>query len=295
MAEPKIGQRIGWIGLGTMGGPMAGHILRSGVSLMVWNRTVEKSAPLRDLGAQVAAHPHELAEHCDTVLLCINRTEDVEAQTDAMGDALRPGMLIVDHSTISPVGARNIATSLAERGVDFVDAPVTGGSMGARNGTLTVFLGGSESACERAQPIIQPYSARAERVGPSGAGQLMKVANQIAVGGALLALCESFAFAQKAGLDLAQVRALVGSGAGGSWAIEHYGKKILAEDWSPGFSIKNQRKDFSYCAEAAASVNASLPGTRLVDALLAAQEADGLGESTTARLFEYLLARGYAD
>ncbi|MDX2064181.1 MAG: NAD(P)-dependent oxidoreductase [Fimbriimonadaceae bacterium] len=290
-----MAQRVGWIGLGTMGGPMAGHVLRSGVALTVWNRTVSKTEALRELGADVAEDPRALAERCDTVILCINRTEDVAAQIEAMGDALRPGALVIDHSTISPVGAQAIAESLAVRGIEFVDAPVTGGSMGAQNGTLTVFLGGTEAACERARPIIRPYSARAERVGPSGAGQRMKVANQIAVGGALLALCESFAFAQKAGLDLAQTRALVGSGAGGSWAIEHYGKKILGEDWSPGFSIKNQRKDFGYCAEAAAAVDASLPGTRLVDALLAAQEAEGLGESTTARLFEYLLSRGFAD
>jgi 3-hydroxyisobutyrate dehydrogenase len=173
-----------------------------------------------------------------------------------------------------------------------VDAPITGGSMGAQKGQLTIFLGGEEGDCAEAAEIVKPYAKRAERVGGPGAGQMAKMANQIAVAGNLLSLCESLSFAKKAGLDLAQIKDLVGGGAGGSWAFENYGPKVLQRDWSPGFSVKNQRKDFGYCAEAAGEIDAAIPGTLLVDRLLAQLEESGRGEEATCALFEVLERMG---
>ncbi len=280
---------IGFAGLGVMGAPMAGHLLRAGYSVRVWNRTPSKSAPLAELGAQIAGDLASLAENCEAVFLCVSRTEDVEACLQAMAPAARPGTLFVDHSTILPTAARAFHASLAERGLRFVDAPITGGSMGAQAGQLTIFCGGEPEHVEAARPWMAAYAKRVERVGGPGAGQMAKMANQIAVGGALLGLCEALSFASKAGLDLAQMREMIGSGAGGSWAFEHYGPKILQSDWSPGFSIDNQLKDFDYCEAAAKELQAAIPGTEIVKRLLTTLQGEGRGEDTTAALYELLL------
>jgi 3-hydroxyisobutyrate dehydrogenase-like beta-hydroxyacid dehydrogenase len=284
--------RLGFVGLGVMGAPMAGHLIRAGSEVKVWNRTAAKAEPLRAEGARVAADLADLASTSDIVLLCVSRSEDVRACVDAMAPTAAKGTLFVDHSTISPNVAIEISQSLGEAGLRFVDAPVTGGSVGAQKGQLTIFLGGSEADAEEARQAIVPYTKRAERVGGPGAGQMAKLANQIAVGGALLALCESLSFAKKAGLDVAQIRELVAGGAGGSWAFENYGPKILANDWTPGFSIVNQRKDFGYCQEAAQKIDAAIPGTDLVDRLLARLEEKGNGEWTTAALYEEMMRMG---
>lgn len=270
---------------------MAGHLLRAGNSVTVWNRTPDKADPLRDAGATVAINPVELAKASDVVFLCVRGSEDVAELLEAMRDA-PPGTLFVDHSTIAPPAAEGLHKELRDRNHRFVDAPVTGGSAGAQNGALTIFLGGEEADCEEARLAMEPYTKRAERVGPGGAGQLAKMANQIAVGGALLALCETLSFANKAGLDVAQIRSLVGGGSGGSWAFENYGKMILAEDWRPGFSVDNQRKDFAYCRVAATEIDAAIPLTDLVDRLLAPLQEEGRGGDTTAALYEILLGMG---
>jgi 3-hydroxyisobutyrate dehydrogenase len=284
--------RLGFVGLGVMGAPMAGHLLRAGNEVIVWNRTAAKAEPLREAGAEVASDLAELASRADLILLCVSRSEDVRACVEAMTPHAKPGTLFVDHSTISPQVAIELHQSMTDAGLRFVDAPVTGGSVGAERGQLTIFLGGAEADAEEARAAIVPYTKRAERVGGPGAGQMAKMANQIAVGGALLALCECLSFAKKAGLDVAQIRELVGGGAGGSWAFENYGPKILNADWSPGFSITNQRKDFLYCKEAAQGIDAAIPGTDLVDALLARLDAQGHGEWTTAALYEEMMRMG---
>ena len=206
-----------------------------------------------------------------------------------MSPHAKPGTVFVDHSTIAPTVAVEIAEYLKSRQQSLVDAPVTGGSMGAQKGLLTIFCGGSEADVEKVKPFLAAYAKRCERVGPSGSGQMMKLVNQIAVGGALLALCEALSFAAKGGLDVAQARDLVGSGAAGSWAFDNYGPKILAKDWRPGFSIVNQRKDFAYTIEAAEALRAAVPGTKLVDQLLSELENQGRGQDTTAALFELML------
>jgi 3-hydroxyisobutyrate dehydrogenase-like beta-hydroxyacid dehydrogenase len=271
-----------------MGAPMAGHLARAGARLTVWNRTPGKAETLAEAGAEVAGSLGELGAACDAICLCVGRSEDVRECVRGLLETAREGALIIDHSTIAPRGARDLHELCAGRGVRFVDAPVTGGSAGAQQGRLTIFLGGDAGDVAEAQRVVAPYARRAERVGGPGAGQMMKLANQIGVAGALLGMCEALAFARKAGLDLAQTRDLLAGGAAGSWAFDNYGPKVLAGDWSPGFSIKNQRKDLGYCAEAAAALGAAIPGALLVDRLLGLLEADGRGEDATCALFEAL-------
>jgi 3-hydroxyisobutyrate dehydrogenase-like beta-hydroxyacid dehydrogenase len=278
--------RLGFVGLGTMGAPMAGHLVQAGHAVTVWNRTPGRAVVE---GAQVAPDLAALAAECDVVMLCVNRSEDVHECLAGLAPHAKPGALFIDHSTIAPPVARDLAQDLKSRGLRFVDAPITGGSIGAQNGQLTIFCGGEKADVDEALGYLEAYAKRAEYVGPSGSGQMFKMANQIAVAGALLGLCESMAFAEKAGLDLRQVLEMVGGGAGGSWAFANYGPRILSHDWSPGFSIKNQRKDFGYCREAAASIEASIPGTEVVDALLAKLQEAGRGEEATVALFEALL------
>ncbi len=272
---------------------MAAHLLKSNRPVHIWNRTPGKAADRLAQGCTRVESLPELAAQCLHIFLCVNRTEDVQECLDQMTPSAFPNTLFVDHSTIAPQGAQQIERDLTGQGFRFIDAPVTGGSLGAQKGQLTIFCGGASDAIEEARPLLNCYAKRVERVGGPGAGQMAKMANQIAVGGALLALCESLSFAKKAGLDIAQIRELVGGGAGGSWAFENYGPKILTQDWSPGFSVKNQRKDFGYCLDAAQTVDASLPGTELVDRLLSLLEEEGHGEWTTAALYETMLRMGH--
>lgn len=278
-----------------MGSEMAAHLVRAQHDVIVWNRTPAKTAKLADLGADVADSLEALAGSATLIFLCLRGSEDVEEVVRSLAPHAEPGTLIVDHSTIAPQVARSLADELKAGGLRFVDAPITGGSMGAKNGTLTIFCGGSEEDIATAQPFMAAYSHRAERVGDVGSGQLMKLANQIAVGGSLLALCECLSFAQKAGLDVAQARELIGGGAGGSWSFEHYGPKILARDWTPGFSVDNQLKDFVYCAQAAAEADAAIPTTLLAQHLLQLVRDLGQGANTTAILYELLLSLGFEE
>lgn len=276
-------ERIGFAGLGTMGLPMAGHLLAHGHAVAVWNRTPGK---VGDLAAHEAPDLAALAANCRIICLCVNRSEDVRAVVAGLMPHLAPGSLIVDHSTIEPSVARDIAAQLQAAGHEFLDAPITGGSMGAQRGTLTIFCGGTEAAFQRAEPYLQAYGKTVEHVGASGQGQMMKLANQIGVAGALMGLCESLAFAQRAGLDIATTHRLLSGGAAGSWAFDNYGPKILAGDWSPGFSNKNQLKDLDYTL--AAADGQPLPMTELTANLLREMLAEGRGEEATASLYEKL-------
>lgn len=281
-------ERAGFVGLGVMGLPMAGHLADSGRPVTVWNRTPAKAEPLRGR-AHIADDLSELAKSCRLIFLCVGRTEDVEEVLRELVPHSAPGTLFVDHSTISPQGARRIHEDLASQGRRFLDAPLTGGSKGAQAGSLTIFCGGSPEDFADAQPAMAAYSKRAELTGGPGSGQLTKMVNQIAVAGSLLGLCEAMAFAERAGLDTSLTRELVAGGAAGSWALDNYGPKILARDWTPGFSIANQRKDFGYCQESGQELDMPLPMTELCDTLLARLQEAGRGEETTAALFEAYL------
>jgi 3-hydroxyisobutyrate dehydrogenase-like beta-hydroxyacid dehydrogenase len=281
--------KVGFVGLGVMGGPMAGHLFTGGHDVIVWNRTASKADELVDQGLTAAIDLQQLAENSDVIFTCVGRSEDVAEVVRQMTPFAKPGTLFVDHSTIEPAMAKTLYAELKEKGLRFVDAPITGGSMGAKNGTLTIFCGGDHDDVVEAMAVMLPYTKRAERVGEAGAGQVMKLANQIAVGGALLGVCESLAFAQKAGLDLAQAHSMIGGGAAGSWAFDNYGPKVLNQDWTPGFSVKNQRKDFGYCETAADEMGIEIPMTELANRLLNELQEAGRGEDTTAALFEVYL------
>ena len=281
--------KVGFVGLGVMGGPMAGHLIKGGHDVTVWNRTAGKTENLTSQGARAATDLKDLAQTCDFIFTCVGRSEDVAEVVHAMAPHAKPGTLFVDHSTIEPSMAITLHSELKAKGLKFVDAPITGGSMGAKNGTLTIFCGGDHDDVASAMNVMLPYAKRAERVGESGAGQVMKLANQIAVGGALMGLCESLAFAKKAGLDINQAHSMIGGGAGGSWAFENYGAKILHEDWSPGFSVKNQRKDFGYCEAAAMDLGIEISMTELANRLLAELQKAGREEDATAALYEVYL------
>lgn len=280
-------KQMGFIGLGTMGEPMAGHALQSRGSLVVWNRTVGKEAGLLSQGARAAASIAALAADCDIIAMCVNRSEDAMSVAEHIAKAAKPGTLVLDHSTIAPSAAEEIYHLLAQSKIRFVDAPITGGSMGAKAGTLTIFMGGDEADVEEGKTAVAPYSRRAERVGGPGKGQWMKLANQIASMVAVSAMCECLGFAEKAGLDVKQAKEMIGSGAGGSWAFENYGPKVLNRDWSLGFSIANQLKDLGYCETAGAQIDAKIPVTQLVANCLQEMVKLGRSEETTAALFEW--------
>jgi 3-hydroxyisobutyrate dehydrogenase len=275
-----------------MGGPMADHVYLAGFDLAVYARSPEKVQRFRSQGIAFSDSLESLGAVCDQVFLCVRTSEDVVQVLEKLTSAARKGTLFVDHSTILPSVAQTLHADLKGRGLRFVDAPVTGGSMGAEKGTLTIFCGGDVRDIEDAMAVMQSYSRRAECVGGPGSGQMMKMANQIAVAGSLLALCESLAFAKKAGLNLAQTRELLSGGAAGSWAFDHYGPKILEEDWSPGFTVDNQLKDLDYCAQAANGFDAAIPGAMLVQKLLQSLKDEGGGHLTTAALFTKLVQLG---
>ena len=281
--------KVGFVGLGVMGGPMAGHLITGGHDVIVWNRSPGKSEMLRHQGAKVASTLKEVAEHADFIFSCVGRSEDVAEVVREMAPYAKPGTIFIDHSTIEPSMAKTLYEELKDKDLHFVDAPITGGSAGAKNGTLTIFCGGDHDSVASAMNVMLPYTKRAERVGESGQGQVMKLANQIAVGGALNGLCESLAFATKAGLDITQAHSMIGGGAGGSWAYENYGRMILNHDWTPGFSVKNQRKDFGYCEAAADEIGIDIPMAKLVNELLKRLQDAGRQEDTTAALYEVYL------
>ncbi len=281
------GEPIGFVGLGVMGAAMAGHLADKGYRLTVWNRTPAKAEPLRGR-AEIAERLEDLAHAARVIFVCASRTEDVVELVERIALTAQKDTLFVDHSTIAPQAARELASSLEERGLHLLDAPVTGGSIGAQNGTLTAFCGGREEDFDRALLYLEAYTRTARLVGGAGSGQMMKMANQVAVCLTLLSMAECLSFAEKAGLDLQACIELIGSGAGGSWSLQNYGPKAIAGDHTPGFSVANQQKDLAYALEAAREVKASLPGTALVHQLLAALENAGEGERATTALFELL-------
>ncbi len=279
---------LGFVGLGVMGSPMAGHLLRAGHAVVVWNRSPSRAEPLVKLGASVASSPSELIASCGVVFLCVSRTEDVEAVIEQLLGAAKPNTTFVDHSTISPAAAKAIAARLEGLGHRFIDAPVTGGEKGAIEGTLTVFCGGRKDDFEFVRPMLEAYGKNVRLVGDHGCGQLMKMANQISVALSVLAMSECLVFAEKAGLDIGECIELIGSGAGGSWSMTNYAPKVIARDWTPGFAVSLQQKDLRYALDAARDVGASLPGTALVHQLFAALENSGRGGDATPALFEII-------
>lgn len=282
---------IGFIGLGIMGRGMALNLLRAGFPLIVWNRTPAKMQPLIAAGAHGAQHPADLAAQCDVIITCVSDTPDVEAVIlgeNGVIHQVRPNALIIDMSTISPQTTREIATKLHEKGAHLLDAPVSGGSEGAEKGTLSIMIGGDASQVERALPYFQAMGKTITHVGDQGAGQTVKLVNQILVVGNALAMSEALLFAQAGGLDLEQTLKAVSGGAGGSWMLNNRAPQILRRDWTPGFTIDLQQKDLRLALKAADQLGVPLLGTSLIFNLYRTLQAQGFGEDGNHALIKAL-------
>ncbi len=237
---------IGFIGLGIMGSGMSRNLLKAGFPLIVWNRTKSKMTPLVEAGAQSAASPADLASRAGVIITCVSNTADVEAVVlgeNGVIHGARPGALVIDMSTISPDATRRMAAQLEQKGIHMLDAPISGGSEGAANGTLSIMVGGEASQVARAMPYFRAMGKTITHVGGHGAGQMVKLVNQILVVGNALAMSEALLFAQAGGVDLEKALQAVSGGAAGSWMLSHRGPQIIARDWRPGFTIDLQQKD----------------------------------------------------
>ncbi len=272
--------RIGFIGLGIMGRPMAENLLAAGFSLTVHNRTRSKEKPLADAGAKVAASAAEVAAESDVVITMVPDTPDVEATLlgpKGVFEAVRPGLLIVDMSTISPDREREMATILREKGCELLDAPVTGGDVGAQQGTLMIMVGGEKAAFEKVLPVLRAMGKGVHHVGPSGAGQSLKLCNQILSAVNMMALSEALLLAGQAGIDLEQFLEVLGGGAGGSWQLTNLGPKIVRRELGPAFMIRLMQKDLSLAQELGRRLNVPLASTALAEQLYRGLEASGDG------------------
>jgi len=266
---------IAWLGTGIMGSPMARRLIKGGHHLRVYNRTPAKARPLAADGAQVTADAAEAVRGAEVVFIMVPDTPDVAAVVNAIEPALTRGQLVIDMSTVSPIGERAIAERLAAKGIAYLDAPVSGGETGAIEGTLTIMVGGSEDAFKRARLLFDLMGKRVTYMGGSGAGQTTKLANQIAVAVTLEATAEALLFAREGGLDPARVLEAISAGAAGSWQMSNLGPKIIAGDYRPGFFIKLLRKDLRLVAGTANQNNLALPGLQLVASLFNAAAALG--------------------
>lgn len=275
-----MNERLGFIGLGIMGSGMVANLLRAGFDVTVWNRTASRMEPLLQLGASPAASPADVTERSDIVFICVGGTPDVE--TVVLGQhgvlaAARPGQLIIDHSTISPQATKEMGAALAEKGALMLDAPISGGSEGAKNGTLSIMIGGDEAQLERARPYLDVMGRTITHVGDLGAGQMVKLVNQILVVTTMQGIAEALVFAEAGGLDLDKTLAAVSGGAAASWALTNRAPQMTARDWRPGFTIDWQTKDVRLVLEAADQLGVALPSTSLIFQHYRALQATGLG------------------
>ena len=291
MSDEAKQKRIGFIGLGIMGRPMARNLLKAGYPLVVWNRSRPGIEALVEAGAAEADSPRAVAERSDVVITIVGDSPDVEQV--ALGErgiveSERSGLVHIDMSTISPAVVRDIAARYAEAGIELLDAPVSGGEQGATEGTLAIMVGGEREVFERCRPVLEALGRTLVYCGPSGSGQVVKLCNQVVVGLNNLAMGEALVLAAKAGVEPATMVEAVSAGAGASWVLQRLAPRILAGDFRPGFKITHQQKDLRLALELARQNAVPLPGTALVHQLFAALEAEGLGEEGTQSLVKAL-------
>lgn len=252
--------RVGFIGLGAMGAGMARNLARAGLLAAAWNRTTARAAALaQELGCAAPRTPAELAQQVDVVVLCVSADRDVLEVIEALLPGLRAGMLVVDCSTVGADTARAAAARLAPLGVAFLDCPVSGGTEGARDGTLAIMCGGEQAAFERARPVLAAMGRTIAWFGPSGAGQATKATNQIMCAGIIRAVAEAMAFARAHGLPLDRVVDTLGKGAGSSWYFVNRAPNMVRGSYPPGFRVRLHEKDLRICRDMAARLGASLP------------------------------------
>ena len=289
MSDPPV---LGFIGLGIMGAPMCGHLLKAGYRVRVFTRTRSKAEPLIAHGAVWCDSPAQVAAECDILLTIVTDTPDVEHVLFGPGGAaetLRSGSIVVAMTTIDPAAARTFAARLEERGVSLLDAPVTGGDVGAKNATLTIMVGGPKAAFEQVRPVLELMGRNIVYVGPSGSGQSLKAVNQILCAVNMISVCEALLLAQRSGLDLKLAIETLATGAGGSWAWQYLGQKIARGDLEPAFMIRLMQKDLRIVQNAARERGVPLPGTALAQQLFRAVEATEGGSDlgTQAMILAY--------
>ena len=281
------GRPVAFIGLGTMGAAMAANLARAGFAVTAWNRTPGRAPELEDLGVRIAPDAATAAADAEIVVLCVSDTPDVEAVLFGRGgvvEGARADTLIVDCSTIAPSGSWALAARLRERGLRMVDAPVSGGSEGARTATLTIFVGGEEADVEQARPVLQALGRTITHVGPIGAGQAVKAVNQVIIAGAYLGVAEGIVLAIKAGLDVEQVVGALGGGAAQSWVLANRSGRMLENDYPLGFKLALHHKDLGIALELAAQLGATLPVTGLAAQLEAGLIGRGHGDDDLSAL-----------
>ena len=287
-------RRVAFLGLGVMGHPMAGHLVRAGHTTTVYNRTAAKAAAwVAEHGGQAASTPRLAAAGADVVFACVGNDDDLRAVTlgtDGAFAGMRPGAIFVDHTTASAEVARELYAMARAAGLHFIDAPVSGGQAGAINGALTVMCGGDSEPFQAIQPVALAFSRAVTRLGESGSGQLAKMVNQIAIAGLVQALSEAIAFGRHAGLDMKLVLDVIGKGAAQSWQMDNRGKTMLAGQFDFGFAVDWMRKDLGLVLDEARRNGAQLPVTALVDQFYAELQAQGGQRWDTSSLIRRLKA-----
>jgi 3-hydroxyisobutyrate dehydrogenase len=281
------GLSLAWIGTGVMGAPMCGHLLAAGYPVKVYSRTRPRAVPLLDQGAQWCATPAEAAKGVDMVLTMVGYPADVRQVVlgeEGVLSAAESGALMVDMTTSEPRLAREIFDAAAAKGVGSLDAPVSGGDVGARNATLVIMVGGHEDAYERALPVLQRLGKVVTHQGGPGSGQHTKMVNQIAISSGMVGVCEALLYAYRAGLDVPRVLATIETGAAGSWSLSNYSPRALRGDFAPGFKIDHFIKDLGIALEEARGMKLSLPGLALAEQLYIAASAQGRGQKGTHAL-----------
>lgn len=265
-----MAERIGFVGLGIMGRGMVGNLLDAGTEVTVYNRTAERAAPFAERGATVETSPARVAAASDIVFICVSDTPDVEDVifgTDGLAEGLAAGTLVVDTSTVSPIATRSWSQRLSERGIGFLDAPISGGSEGAAAGTLSIMVGGDPDDFARALPYLEQMGTTITHVGNVGDGQLTKLMNQVLVVTNMLGVAEALVFATASGLDVRKALAAVEGGAGGSWMLSKRAPQVIDDDWRPGFRVDLQQKDLRLVLEAADDLRTPMIATSLISQL----------------------------
>ena len=296
MSQDHTSTPVTFLGLGTMGGAMAANLARAGFPVTAWNRSPGRAPDLVESGITMAATPAIAAAAASIVVICVSDTPDVEAVLfgpDGVVEGARPGTLVIDCSTIAPSGSWGFANRLAERGLSMIDAPVSGGSEGARNATLTIFVGGDAVDVERARPVLAAMGRSITHVGPIGAGQAVKAVNQVILAGTYLGVAEGIVLAIKAGLDVEQIVSALGGGAAQSWVLENRSGRMLDNDYPLGFKVSLHRKDLGIALDLAAQLGAVLPVSALAAQLETGLIAQGHGDddvSAVARAIRALSA-----
>ncbi|MGA0203575.1 MAG: NAD(P)-dependent oxidoreductase [Pseudohongiellaceae bacterium] len=280
--------KVAFIGLGVMGYPMAGHVLRAGLEICVFNRNAARAEQwCAEYGGDMAPTPAEAAKNADVVLVCVGNDDDVRAVVlgeSGVLSAMKPGAILVDHTTASADLARELAGAAQQQGKQFLDAPVSGGQAGAENGALTVMIGGDPSTYDLAKPVIDCYSRFSKLLGPAGHGQLAKMVNQICIAGVVQGLAEGLNFAMQAGLEGEALIETISKGAAGSWQMENRYQTMLQDQYEFGFAVDWMRKDLGIALAEAAKNGAELPVTALVDRFYQEVQAAGGGRWDTSSL-----------